>query len=206
MKKIILTAALFVLITNLSIAETRTLNLGEFTSISVGQNFQVQLMQADRNEIIVPENIRDDVFQVSDNLLRIQGANVNQVDPIIVLFKTLDSLIVSGTARVSSEHQIIGDRLRVRLIGASRVTLVLAYENVSSRAYGASQLNMSGTVANMLRVVGHGAATINAEQLVALRTDIHMRGAARANINTETATGSILETVSYISTLKQKTC
>lgn len=194
MKKIFLTTAMFVLFANFSIAQTRTLDLGEFTGIRVGQTFQVHLIQADRNEIIVPEGISDDVFQVIGNTLRIQGASANQREPIIVLFKSLDSLIASGTARITSEGQITGDRLILRLTGASQAKLNLAYERVSSSVCGTALLDLAGIVTNIQRITGSGASSINVEQLQAERTDIHLRGASRARVYTVTATGSALGT------------
>ncbi|MCL2417049.1 MAG: DUF2807 domain-containing protein [Bacteroidales bacterium] len=193
MKKIFLTAAMFVLFANLSIAQTRTLDLGEFTTVNVGQAFQVQLVQSDRNEIIVPESINDDAFSVRDGILRIHGPS-NQTGPITVLFTSLDSLIISGTARVSSESEIAGDRLRIRLSGASQARLILAYERVNSTVSGSTLLDLSGTVADMLRIAGTGASSVNTEELKTPRADIHLQGASRARVHTETATGAALGT------------
>ncbi|MCL2415083.1 MAG: DUF2807 domain-containing protein [Bacteroidales bacterium] len=190
MKKLFFTTAMFILFASVSIAQTRALDLGEFTEIRVGQTFQVQLIQADRNEIIVPENLSDTLFTVNNGTLRIHGPGASQREPIIIIFKSLDTLAVSGTARVSSENEITGSRLRLRLSGASQTRLALAYENVASNLSGAAQLNLSGTISNRHRIIGESASFINAEQLETPDTDIHLSGAARANINTKTATGT----------------
>ena len=190
MKKLFFTTTMFILLASVSVAQTRTLDLEEFTEIRVGQTFQVQLVQSDRNKIIVPERLSDDLFTVNNGSLRIHAPNQAGTGVITVFFKTLDTLVVSGAARVSSENQISGDRLRIRLSGASQARLILAYDRVLSNVSGSAQLNLSGTVADMLRVVGSGASSINAEQLKTQRTDIHVDGASRANINTETATGT----------------
>ena len=195
MKKIILTTALFVLITNLSIAETRTVELGEFTSIHIGRTAHVQLIQADRNEIIVPENVSDDAFRLRNNTLTIRGVHrigvvSEEQEQVIVLFRTLERLDISGAARVSSDGEITGDELRLDLSGTGIVTLTLAYERILTTMSGTSQLNLSGT-AQTHRIRGSGVTAINAREFRTQEANIVLSGMSRAEINTETVVGQL---------------
>ncbi|MCL2683166.1 MAG: DUF2807 domain-containing protein [Bacteroidales bacterium] len=217
MKRLLFTTALFVLFTNFLTAQpSRTRNVGEFTRISIGQTHHVQLIQTDRCEIIIPDGVSD-IFEVSNNgTLRIFGPDTRsnqkrEEEPIIILFQSLNNLVVSGIARVSSEDKIVGDELKLELSGSSHTRLILAYDDILLRASGAShlnlklleqanvlsvqssgasQLNLSGA-AQTLSIQGSGAVSISAEQLETQEINVVLSGASHARLNTKTATGSI---------------
>ncbi|MDR0438111.1 MAG: DUF2807 domain-containing protein [Bacteroidales bacterium] len=196
MKRLLFTTALCVLFANFAIAQTRTLDLGEFSKISVGQAFDVLLIPSNRYEIIVPESISDDVFRIVDSSLRIhdpsQVSNQNRnEEPIIVLFASLKQLTVSGAAKVWSEGEIVGNHFsRLQLSGASNTTLTLLGSDIVSIVSGAANLNISGTVRKH-QIQGSGAANIHAEKLDARTTTVFLSGAANARVFTQVANGRL---------------
>ena len=199
MKKLFFTTAMFILFASVSIAQTRTLNLGEFTSIDIRQAFNVQLMQSNRCEIIVPANFSDDIFTINDGVLKIWSTNPRTTEQnatteqITILFTTLERLVTSGASRVSSEHEITGESIKLELSGASVTTLTLVYDDVSTNVSGAARLTLSGR-ARQHNLQGSGAAWIRTREFETQETNINLSGASQASLNTRNATGTVTGT------------
>ena len=206
MKKIILTTAAFVFLTNFLSAETRTLNLGEFTKIAVHNTFSVILVPSDNHEIVAAENLvlpekltLADVVTVKEGTLTItmpssqrnnRGRNNEPKGDIIVHFKSLNELVLAPAVNVKSEGTIETAQLRLVLSGASNAKLDVVADQITSIVSGASDLTLSGITGNHDLTVS-GASSAKVRDLSVQQTSVRLAGASNADVTTQNMTGSV---------------
>jgi hypothetical protein len=203
MKKIILTTALIVLFTNVLNAQERRLT-ADFTKIIVEDDFRVTLVPSDRNEVIIPRGLvfgegESRAVDTITGTYRLRYTNpgskgafsrLGKDETVIIHFKSLEELTLSGTATARSETPIIGEQLKLVLSGASSATLDVKVDKLISNLSGASNLTLSG-MAEVHSIETFGASRVSAQNLNVELTDVTLFGASSTRITTSQATGTV---------------
>ncbi|HAG15631.1 MAG TPA: hypothetical protein DCG69_03775 [Bacteroidales bacterium] len=167
------------------ISETR--ELGSFHSLKVGGAFEVILIKATKEKI---------VLEVDDNLMPYittkTFGGVLEIDnekefrnptrlKAIVYYVSIDELTISGAAELSSEDVLKSADLEIEASGASEVVLQLDTDLLDAEISGASQLKLSGR-ATVVIAEASGASDYIALELEADSYDMDASGASHAKI------------------------
>lgn len=130
--------------------ETRSLD--EFTSLSVGEAINVELIKGNREEALVSvrgADLEDVRTSVSGGHLRIEMAgnrNFRNVDvDIQVTFVELNDISVSSAADLNSRDVIVADRLEVSVSSAGDAELEVEVDRLEVKVSSAGDLRISGT-------------------------------------------------------------
>ncbi|MDR2906630.1 MAG: DUF2807 domain-containing protein [Bacteroidales bacterium] len=181
----------------------------DFQNISVRHAIEVKLVPSDHYEIVFPSDLSwleglktTDMYTVKAGTLKLafpesfikrtnrnlNNQNKRQKEPIVIYFKDLKSLSLSGASEAKSEKEITASQFNVKLSGASEAKLHITADKLETRLSGASELDLFGTVKNHILELS-GASELDAENLNVQETDIHIFGASEANIMSQKVTG-----------------
>jgi hypothetical protein len=193
----LLSIAMFFLGGILNAQDTNFVSLDPFTSIEIGDDFIVTLVQSDsKHGISRNPNIR---IENDNGELEISGTseyksrrNRKGGEPLIIYCNTLESLDLSDAVNVKmpENSQFVGQNLEIEMSNVSNAGLNLDYKSLDIEMSGASKLILSGT-AQKLDVECSGTANINTSKLENETADIETSGASIAIINSKTVSGSV---------------
>lgn len=201
MKRLFASITLFILSAGLLAAGER-IALADFKEIEIHHAFKVTLVPSDHCEIVFPDNLDwigdlkvSEIYSVKDGTLELtfpkqfqSPRNKSQKEPIVIYFKSLKSLDLSGASSAKSEKAIQVSKFELELSGASRAQLELTAESLETQVSGASCVTLTGT-AKTHEIKASGASHVKAEKLSVLTTDVHISGASHADISSKKATG-----------------
>lgn len=220
MKRVLLSIALLVLSAGFLAAED-SIALDDFNQIEITHTFKVTLVPSDHCEIVFPSNLDwpegvnvSDVYSVGNGTLRLafQNAhrtNKSQKEPILIYFKSLESIHLSGASSVKTEQPIHTSRLDVEVSGASSAKLDVVADRVDAEVDGASRFTLSGTMkelaidasgatgstlsgtAEQLSIEASGVAQVDAEALTAKEANIDFSGTASAKLHVQSVSGKM---------------
>jgi hypothetical protein len=167
------------------ISETR--ELGSFHSIEVGGAFEVILIKATKEKIVleVDDNLMPFVTtKVFGGVLEIDNEKEFRNPTLLkatVYYVSIDELDISGAAELISEEVLKSTEMEIKASGASEVLLQLETERLDFNLSGASRLRLSGKATTVLAEAS-GASDYNALELEADSYDIDASGASHAKI------------------------
>ncbi len=162
--------------------------LDEFTGISVGDNFTVNISQAESNTIkieVAEADMAKIKSEIKDNILHISAeGNINQKLPVIITVgaKNLQSINVMGSATVKTDNSISGNMLSIKSSGAGDVYVETTAGNIKADVSGAGDLTIKGSTQELTADVS-GAGDLKASHLMADKVKVKVSGAGDAKVN-----------------------
>jgi len=189
-------------------AQNTIIATADFDRVSVSHAFNIILIPSDRNEVIVPENLElprgveaKDIISVRRGTLTIalpesnrsrNNHRINNRQPDIrVYFKSINSLSLSGASSATSEGTIRTGAFRFSLSGASRATLNIMADNITSQLSGSSNITLTGR-ANEHNISASGSSRVNAENVLETENSrVTLSGSSRASISAESVRVSL---------------
>jgi len=155
--------------------------------LQVSGAFVVVLSQNDDEgvKIETDENLMDYIqVEVLGGTLKIYStANLSPTKKMLVhiSFKSLDEIDISGAVRLSSEHDLSFNRIRLHGSGASEIDLGIEAVQIGIDVSGASKVSLRGSAEN-LSVDGSGASKIYAADLQCEIVNVNISGASYAEV------------------------
>ena len=126
------------------------------------------------------------------NLRYIRSNNNNRrtsKHEIVIYFKSLESLRLSGAVNARSEQLIKGITLEINLSGASDAKLHVEFNQITTTLSGASDLTLTGK-ANLHKIRASGASDTKARNLETLHTEVTLSGSSDAGILARSVAGN----------------
>ena len=171
--------------------ETR--DLGDFSSVSVGEAIDLVLIQGNANQAVVNArgiDLSDVLTEISGSRLKVHldDGRYNNVDVSIVLTsKAIDKLQVSSAANVETEGVLKADDLEVAVSSAGEAELELSVVDLEVDISSSGELSVSGT-AQTQDVEVSSAGSYNGADLKCKEADVSVSSAGSAKLN---VTGSL---------------
>lgn len=161
--------------------------VGYFSKIRIGGNFEVFLKQGDHPgiEVVTDENLHQyiDTYVNEDELVVQQEKKIisRHKLQLKITFKELSFLRVTGAAKIVSEDYIKQNELEVRMDGAGLIDLKIKTRTLNVLLSGAGSVKIAGeTDEEKLRLTGAGG--LNALNLESKTCDISVSGLGSAEI------------------------
>lgn len=172
---------------------TRAYAVQDFTSLDIGNAFQVQVTQGDAFKVTVTadENLLDYVRVVqSEGELRIYvdsntlSSYTFTRQEATITMPALTAVRLSGASRVNLTGFAPSATFAAELTGASRLNGNVQATEIHLQAAGASQVDLTGS-STTLSLTGEGASQALLGRLTVEKANVVMRGASRATINAQ---------------------
>jgi hypothetical protein len=166
---------------------TRTEDVGKFTRLVIGGNFNVFLTQSDNPslKLEMDENLMDIVRITEEgNTLRIDTKiNILQARQknLYITVKDLEKLDLTGAVKLTNDSVLQLHSLNILAAGAVRLDMSVETRQLKLDLAGASECNIRGK-ADELRMQLSGAGDFDAYDLIASDVEIDMSGAGSARV------------------------
>lgn len=166
--------------------ETR--EVGDFTGISVGGAFDVVVEQGSSNSVVIEadENLLEHIeTAVEGGVLKIrttQNIYKHKMLNAYVVLKEFESLKISGACDLKTRGTLRGDKVSMRLSGASDATISLECQELDYKASGSSDAVIKGK-ADRLYVDISGASDLKSTSFKVNDCKIETSGASDARVN-----------------------
>jgi len=166
--------------------QVRTLE--NFSSIKVGDSFNVSISQSDKNTLSIdaPEDIQNQIkTEVTNGILKIESiGNIksNSTISILVGIQSLESLDITGAADIKSSNQLQCNKLKIESSGAGDINLDIKATEISTQISGAGDVTLKGSTTVLLAKVS-GAGDLKASNLEADNVTATVSGAGDAKVN-----------------------
>ncbi len=166
---------------------TETRSLSSFHAIDIGGAWDIELIKSNEEKIIIEtdDNIMPYIkTKVSGGELDIeQDVDINNPTKLslIIYYKSLDELDISGAAELFSSDVLEAEYLELDFSGASEVTLKINAKNVEAEISGASKVDFDGTVDNAAFDIS-GAAVVRAYGLEINNLKLDASGASTVKV------------------------
>jgi len=188
MKKSLVYLFLFAFSTSVFAQSGATRKLDKFTSISVSEGIDVNLVKGSSHkaEITVKNiDLEDVLTEVSGSTLKIHldGNNHNNVDVTVDLtFVALESVKASSAADVKSSSVIEATDFKVSASSAADITLALKVNTLEVSASSAADITLSGSAGSQTVEVS-SAADYKAFELKSKTANVSASSAADAKVS-----------------------
>jgi len=166
---------------------TETRSLSSFHAIEIGGAWDIELIKSNEEKIIIET---DDNFMpyiktnVSGGELEIeQDIDINNPTKLslIIYYKSLDELDISGAAELFSSDVLEADFLELDFSGASEVTLKIKAKTIDAEISGASKVELNGNATDADFDIS-GAAVLRAYGLEINNLDLEASGASTVKV------------------------
>lgn len=159
MKTITLLTA--VCISVLSFAQNKR-DVGDFTMVKVYDRINVELVQADQNEVDITSNNEDEVLIVNKNgELRIKMATPKimqgEKTTLTIYYKNLTDLQASQGAVITSNSPVEGSLLNVTSNEGSKINISVDVDTINAKGNSGGEISLSGSADNQDIVMNSGA-------------------------------------------------
>lgn len=167
---------------------TETRRVNDFSKIDISGGYKVIIKQdtAATLSITADDNLMKYIkTDVSGDELRVHSSHSICSSGNFVLnitIKNLSAIKTSGAVDIASNGKITTKDIELNLSGASKVTMNLNADNVSTRGNGMTELNLTGQ-ASSHNVELAGSGQLNALDFVVAKYRIETRGASHCKIN-----------------------
>ncbi|RLD43369.1 MAG: hypothetical protein DRI89_04730, partial [Bacteroidetes bacterium] len=161
-----------------------------FKAIKIGGAAEIILMQGKEQSVVVETNanIQDRVeVNVSNNTLAVKLNNIKKYD-VLKLYITavkIERIQLSGAAELRAADTISGGNLQLVASGASDIEMLVDYNNIVTKASGASVVRLDGKSASHTIEVS-GASEVKAKSLLTTTTIVKASGASSCFVNAKT--------------------
>lgn len=171
------------------LAQTRNIELvqeekvlEQFSSIEVGGNFNVKIIQSDEYKILIEAedthiaNIKTNIF---NEVLSIEYSGLRKPSNLFVTIYAPDlaSIRLTGTAELINDGVFEDNLLKLSAEGAAKIALNLNVKELYIKASGAAQIVLSGN-AEKINITALGDATIDANALESTYANVNARNNA----------------------------
>lgn len=163
---------------------TKEYTVEAFESIAVDGNTNVELSLGDTQKVVVvaPYSVQTQVnIKVKNGILKISD-NSNGHAVVIITTPKINTLNVSGVAKVKNIDTLLMGDLNIKLSGASNTSLDIQVDRLNTEMGGASSAVFVGTV-NHHNIKQSGAAMLDAKKLITQSAEVETSGASKAIIN-----------------------
>lgn len=169
------------------ITETRT--TGDFTAVSVGGAYEVEIKNGSSTEVRVEadDNIIHDIeTTVSGHTLNIRtrdGVNFNNGHyKIYIIAPYITKINSSGAASVGIKNTLkSNDKITLEASGAAEINGEVDAPEIATEASGAANIKLSGRTRDY-NAEASGSGSIKTSDLMSERTTVHASGAASAHV------------------------
>ncbi|MEO6731627.1 MAG: head GIN domain-containing protein [Ferruginibacter sp.] len=163
---------------------------GEFTGISVGGAFEVEIRKGPVTSVEVESDdniIKFIETKVSGNTLKIRtrnGMNYNDTHlKVLITAPEIKSINSSGASDVKAIDMLkTNGKISLDVSGAAHVTASVDAPEVSVEASGAGNINLTGRTRDYLAKVS-GSADLESANLQSENTVVHASGAGKARVH-----------------------
>ncbi|GAB2790748.1 hypothetical protein GCM10027275_39600 [Rhabdobacter roseus] len=186
---------------------TRTFNVSNFSRLSMGSAFQVEVRQGSQYSLKATgdqQDLDDLEASVSNRTLRVRyqenkRRNRRERISITITMPTLEGVDFSGASQVNVSGFNDTKSMAINISGASKVTMDVSAERVSLDLSGASVLTLNGK-GNVLNGRISGASVFKGKDFPVKEANLDASGASNAAIVANaslTAEASGASTISY---------
>lgn len=188
----ILAIALVAYACNLSVVgngtvASRTVSVGEFDEIEVSGAFEIFIRQSNSCglEIELDENLFQylDIDDGGGELDISSDRTIRKAEArnLYITVRDLEKIQINGANELETRGGIRGKNLEVEANGASEMRLEFYGERLRIKANGGSELRFKGEVDD-LEIEVNGASEIESLEMLALRADVDVSGAAEVKL------------------------
>lgn len=191
MKKLFTLSLLWLALSSLSFAQetTRTLKVSDFTKLSMGSAFKIDVKRGSNYHVTVSgkaDDLDDLEYGVSKNTLRVGYKNNNwkksrETVRVSVTMPSLDGVDFSGASVAKVGGFEKGRGMSITVSGASKVEMDFSADKVFLDLSGASRLTLMGR-AEVLEGELSGASTFNGKDFPVKEADLEASGASNASV------------------------
>lgn len=180
----------------------KTLELPEFTSISVNSNYTVYLKQTNKQEVQVEAlteiydltDIRVDNGVLMINVERkpevanksiwakIDDIKVNPTMKLTISMKNVNSLQVNGGGRIVAENSIAASTLNLGVAGGGSMDVDVKGDNVTAEVSGSGRMVLKG-YATSADIQMSGSGSLSAFEFALESAKIRVSGSGNADLN-----------------------
>ena len=161
--------------------------LGAYHAVDISGNFELTLKKDSVQEVIVssPNNFLSKVItKVENGVLYIysDGILMNRTLKVSVSSDSIRSIVAKGACKIESDSPLIVRDFSLELLGASEADLDMKVSGqINLDLKGASKVEIKGSC-NTFKLIGVGASSIEAEDLIAKDAFVHVSGATHAQV------------------------
>ena len=188
MKKIVLILLTLGFATSVFAQNTETRKLKSFTSLSVSEGIEVNLIKGSSTQAVITAkgmDLEEVLTEVSSGTLKIHldGNNHNNVDVTIDLtYQTLESIRASSAAEVHSTSVIESNIFVIKASSAAEVMIKIKTKQLDVEASSAAEITVSGS-ADSQKVDVSSASEYKAFELISKVANVSASSAAEAKVN-----------------------
>lgn len=171
------------------IKEKRTVS--DFTKVAISGSGQLFIKQGETEALTIEADshfLPEVKSEVIDKTLHL-GPKESITKPLINYYltvKNIEDIHTAGEIVLSSNGSISAKTLNLVTAGAGKVDLKLKTDTLNIEAAGSSEITLSGTVITQTFKIA-GTSKIQSKKLVAKNTQVEIKGAGEAEVNsTET--------------------
>lgn len=171
-------------------AQSRTIEIKPFTSLAIGGDVEVTLVQSKENKIVVIEG--DDNLKVASVKGSLALNSDDGVELTLYYDGNINELAISGGVEFKTKGKIKTDKLNVSVASGSEVHLEIDAKNINAAVASGAEMKAEGSTDKLSVTVGSGGDFIaenlksnNAEVTVASGADakIFAKGTVDANVS-----------------------
>jgi len=162
--------------------------IDNFNAIELSGVQEIHLMQGTENSITI-----DGVSDINGSIKPIVSGNTLKLDydkkkplpknaKIIITFKSIELLEVSGAQDVESDNEFALTELKIKSSGSSDVKIKCNATKIVTDISGAGDIQIKGS-AKELQVNISGAGALDANELLANKVSVNVSGAGDAKVN-----------------------
>jgi len=167
-------------------AQTKTIellqenrSLEQFSSIEVGGNFNVKIIQSDEYSILVEAqetHINNILTNIFNEVLSVEYSGLRKPSNLFVTIYVpdLERIRLTGTAELLNEGVFEDSLLKLSAEGAAKITLNLNVKELYTKASGAAEIILTGNVEKH-NITAIGDAIIDADELESLYANVNAR-------------------------------
>lgn len=162
-------------------------SVSPFRAIQVGGSFEVNLVQGDKESVVVEadENLMEYIVtEVRGHTLIVETEkNLRNYDRLrlIVTFRELDQIDASGAVNVYGDDTLTFEDLSIEASGATEVTLDLEASSLSLNSSGASHIRLAGSCLTA-SLESSGASGLKADDMETEEFMLNISGAGEASV------------------------
>ena len=161
--------------------------LGSYHAIDISGNFELTLKKDSVQEVIVssPNDFLSKVItKVENGVLYIysDGILMNRKLKVTVSSDSIRNIVAKGACKIESDSPLIARDFSLELLGASEADLDMKVTGqINLDLKGASKVEMKGSC-NTFKLIGVGASSIEAADLITKDAVVHVSGATHAQV------------------------
>lgn len=172
--------------------ESKTYSLHDFSALKINGTYNVTLVQGNTNEVrvegdnniipVINVNLKNDELNISSAQPYLSDSGVN----IIITFKELKNISISGAMLLKSQQKLAFDNLSFKDDGASIINLDMNCVSLTIESKGSSTYDLTGATVDFS--VGVSSASIlNCKNFPADKATINADGSAVCTVNVLTS-------------------